>query len=589
MASSGWQGFVTLTSGGFGYDYFKGNLRIDSITHSGDTLTISGVFGVYNDGGYSSYYVYPINAKVTGQSGYTQVVAREEWINKNTWKTASFSTSFNCSAGTTSTTITVDWLYNNGTASNSISYTITFDNSYTAPSTPTVTVAERYTNGAKFNVSVSSYGTPSSASGRYIEAAILGQNTYGAPYKHSAAQNTASSAITVNNSSSGALTINSNTQYYYGGYASNTQKNKSTVTGQFYTLPSAPVASNFTQSTTTTATFSVTETSTGSAQTTQLQYCYKKHSDSSYSSWQNAGATGNQQTRSVSLSGLTAGASYDVKVRTKAGSSDYSAETTYENAFTLLNPTITVTGVSYAYDSGTDKVTATFNYTISSTGSGTETYTINATANGSDSSAVSKTFSNKPTSGTFAVNGLKRGLAYTLVSYVGTSGTTSSYNFTTPDYSPTITLGTPFKSVRGDKVMFPFSGNMGFNVTQNPSNVVAWTFKAYDTTNNAWTSAISSSSMSGQGATFTSVAMFSRDAYPQLCYQPRYSKLKVDFTVTNMHGLSTTASLIVKMPVFISGKIIKPNGSRQNIVGVMVKDTSGNITAGRYYQPFVVK
>lgn len=48
MASSGWQGEVTLTDGGFGYDYFKGDLRVDSISHSGGTVTVTGVFGVKN-------------------------------------------------------------------------------------------------------------------------------------------------------------------------------------------------------------------------------------------------------------------------------------------------------------------------------------------------------------------------------------------------------------------------------------------------------------------------------------------------------------------------------------------------------------
>lgn len=114
----------------------------------------------------------------------------------------------------------------------------------TAPSGLSVSIAEVYPTGAKFNVAVSSYGSPSSASGRYIEAAILNQNTYGATYKYATAQNTSSSAITVNNNvSGGTLTVQPNTQYYYGAYADNTQLHTSVVQGQFVTLAPTPTVS----------------------------------------------------------------------------------------------------------------------------------------------------------------------------------------------------------------------------------------------------------------------------------------------------------------------------------------------------------
>lgn len=156
MASSGWQGDVTLTSGGFGYNYFKGNLRIDSITHSGNTVTVSGVFGVHNDGGPNSYYVYPITARVRDLTNYQEVVAGNAWIDNGQWVTVPVSFSFTASGGTTSHSITVDWLYNNGTADNNISYTLTFDASL--PPAPTMTYNSSTKDSIKMNYAAQTNG-----------------------------------------------------------------------------------------------------------------------------------------------------------------------------------------------------------------------------------------------------------------------------------------------------------------------------------------------------------------------------------------------------------------------------------------------
>lgn len=109
-----------------------------------------------------------------------------------------------------------------------------------APSGLSVSVASIADTSASFSVSLSSYGTPSAADGRYIEAAILGSSSYGNPYRFAIARNTASSTITVSNSSSTgatALTVVGNTQYHYGAYASNTSLSISTVGGTFTTRP----------------------------------------------------------------------------------------------------------------------------------------------------------------------------------------------------------------------------------------------------------------------------------------------------------------------------------------------------------------
>ena len=110
-----------------------------------------------------------------------------------------------------------------------------------APSGLSVSISSIADTGASFSVSLSSYGTPNSANGRYIEAAIMGQSTYGGKYRYDIATNKASSTITVTNNSktnsSNPLTIVPNTQYWYGAYATNTSLSISKVQGTFVTRP----------------------------------------------------------------------------------------------------------------------------------------------------------------------------------------------------------------------------------------------------------------------------------------------------------------------------------------------------------------
>ena len=110
-----------------------------------------------------------------------------------------------------------------------------------APSGLSVSISSIADTGATFSVSLSSYGTPNSANGRYIEASIMGQSTYGGKYRYDIATNKASATISVNNSSktnsSSPLTIVPNTQYWYGAYATNTLLSISKVQGTFITRP----------------------------------------------------------------------------------------------------------------------------------------------------------------------------------------------------------------------------------------------------------------------------------------------------------------------------------------------------------------
>lgn len=123
---------------------------------------------------------------------------------------------------------------------------VDFPASTAPPSGLNITIAEVYKDGAKFNVSVSSYGSPDSVSGRWIEAGILGQNRWESPSLRSdKVTDTTSAVILVNNDSvqTTTLTIQPNTQYYYGMYAWNTQLSDNTIAGQFVTLPAEPTIS----------------------------------------------------------------------------------------------------------------------------------------------------------------------------------------------------------------------------------------------------------------------------------------------------------------------------------------------------------
>ena len=111
----------------------------------------------------------------------------------------------------------------------------------TAPSGLDVSIKSIQDTGATMAVTLSSYGTPSSEANRYIEAAIMGQSTYGGQYRYATQKAVTSASITVNNSSntnsSNPLTIVPNTQYWYGAYASNTVMSTYMVKGTFITLP----------------------------------------------------------------------------------------------------------------------------------------------------------------------------------------------------------------------------------------------------------------------------------------------------------------------------------------------------------------
>lgn len=197
------------------------------------------------------------------------------------------------------------------------SWSVSIPAQYTDPSGLSVSISELYTDGAKFNVSLSSYGNPSSASGRYIEAAILNQNTYGATYRYNVAFNTTSANIDVTNSGGGTLNIQPNTQYYYGAYATNTQRAISKVQSTFVTLAKAPtfsVSSVAEKS----AVIAYSTSADGGKYSKSIQY--SKNNGSSWTTGATV-STGSASSGTFTISGLDDDTTYSIKTRvvTSAG------------------------------------------------------------------------------------------------------------------------------------------------------------------------------------------------------------------------------------------------------------------------------
>lgn len=280
------------------------------VDYSGSSATAH-IQYYHTAGGYTGY----TGSFTYGAGGSS---ASGSWSNARVnpyWETF-MSISFSISQGGGDYTI---WC--SGYSYNDFSVSVHIPSQYTAPTGLSVSIAEKYPTGAKFNVSVSSYGNPSSASGRYIEAAILNQNTYGATYRFSTASNTSSSAITVNNNSTGGtLTVQPNKEYYYGAYASNTQRNTSKVQGTFVTLAEAPTLSVNTLGETDVV-MNYSTTADGNKYTKSVQYSLDNGS-----TWTTGAtvSTGSASSGTFTISGLTDDTSYTLKCRvsTTAGNTN---------------------------------------------------------------------------------------------------------------------------------------------------------------------------------------------------------------------------------------------------------------------------
>ena len=226
---------------------------------------------------------------------------------------------------------TVTWSAGSGVRSDfagSWSATVWFPDPTSPPSGLSVSVAEVYTTGAKFNVSLSSYGNPSSADGRWIEAGFAGQNSWEGSLRSAIAKNTTSAQIVVDNNSTqtSSLTIRPNTQYYYGGYAYNTQLSTSTISGQLVTKALAPTLS-VSSVTDKTATITYTTQADGGKYGKNIQYSLNNGT-----TWVTGATvnTGSATTGSFIIPNLTENTHYNVKTRVST-----SAGTTNGNDFSF--------------------------------------------------------------------------------------------------------------------------------------------------------------------------------------------------------------------------------------------------------------
>lgn len=255
------------------------------------------------------------NFNYSGSAGITVSGGQQ-----GTWQQIYFA-SRTFDASRSGNTIYVGWRVtndNSGYLEGSAVAAITLPQAYTTPSGLSVSVAERYKDGFKFNVSLSSYGVPSDASGRYIEAAVLGQNSYGGTYRYQIASNTKSASITVTNSNyrGGGLTINPNTMYYYGGYASNTQRNISTVSGSITTLADAPTLS-VTRIGETSVTVSYSTPADGGKYAKNIQYSLDNGTTWTTGATVNTGAA---SSGTFEISNLHNGTTYTMKCRANTSS-----------------------------------------------------------------------------------------------------------------------------------------------------------------------------------------------------------------------------------------------------------------------------
>lgn len=115
---------------------------------------------------------------------------------------------------------------------------------YTPPTGLTATFVSQTWNSVTGTVSITSYGVPSSVSGRYVEFGIVPSTStsYGTPYRYDNEENVTSATITITNSSpyAGSFVLTGMTPYKIGAYATNTQATTRILNNTIYYTPPAP-------------------------------------------------------------------------------------------------------------------------------------------------------------------------------------------------------------------------------------------------------------------------------------------------------------------------------------------------------------
>ena len=297
MASSGWQGAQYIstigTYSGRNVDYYS-DINITSIVHSGTTLYVSGQISGYSSYVYGLYYN-PIYVTPSGGS-QIEMFASSERIT-TTAKTVSFTATISgVAASTTSYSFGVRY-YCQSNFDTTKYWTLSFDPSYTAPTTPTISGSASAFNTVTVTYGTSSFGNPST----------------GTVYLYGASNSTPSTVVAQSSSTGDNVYTNTslvgNTTYYYRSNAVNSQATSGYSTEITITTPCPALATlEVTNITETTATLSYSQAADGGAISSKtLQY--RLNSDA----WQDLGTASSIGT--FTISGLTEGTSYTLEVR----------------------------------------------------------------------------------------------------------------------------------------------------------------------------------------------------------------------------------------------------------------------------------
>lgn len=217
---------------------------------------------------------------------------------------------------------TLSWNFNNpgGSSVLGCSGTIDIPAQTVAPSGGFLSSVVPGTDSFTITGGISSFGTPASGTVRMGVAQRDFQQAGVAQY--AASFNTLSSTVTINNSSTRInnpqFTIGPNNTYYIGLYAQNSGSAEYRYTGgQYTTIPLAPTVA-LDSVTDTTATFSYSTVADGGALTKTIEYSLDG------TTWYTGTtvSTGSASSGTFTITGLTAGTTYNVQTRvtTSAGS-----------------------------------------------------------------------------------------------------------------------------------------------------------------------------------------------------------------------------------------------------------------------------
>lgn len=247
-----------------------------------------------------------------------------------------------------------------------------------APNDLTISVRSKTYNSATFDVSISSYGDPSSASGRYISAIMYHKDldSYTGRYHiETKAWETLSAIVTVNDSSDESwsgdtdwkiVPLTGNTQYSYGAYATNTQTDsRSYYKGAIY-LPCPPMGS-ITEQGTSAQTYNKynlvnaqidwvrNTTNDGGAESRTGYYRYSTDNGTTYSDWTAWGSADSGSGTFIAVIPTSSTVLLEAKLNTPNGGDSESITTT----FTTL-PTHTLDFSNFTYkDINSDVVNVT--------------------------------------------------------------------------------------------------------------------------------------------------------------------------------------------------------------------------------------